>query len=381
MKDITYRLYGVIFKIAKLFPVKYHKVVIYMIHNSNFNDNLKFVYDEMKRRDPSFRFIVISKKDLFHPQGDNKAYKFLKKIYGVFYFYIILNYHFASAEYILLNDNFLPLAYMPLKKATKLIQLWHGAGAFKRFGLSTEEKESVRNMVQKGNAQVHALFVTSKNVVPYYEEALGVIKDNIYPVGLPATDYYYKIEEHKDVIMNLRNLYPSIKHKKVILYAPTFRNSEEENNKILSKFDCERMVKELGDEYIILIRMHPQIRPESRNIQAPCIDVTDYKDVKELYVLSDLLITDYSSVVVEYALLKKPMIFYAYDLEQYDRGFYDSYEELVPGKIVKDMDQLVHAISEIEKQENNQKHDEFLKKQYDYFDGNSTKRVVDVILE
>jgi len=102
--------------------------------------------------------------------------------------------------------------------------------------------------------------------------------------------------------------------------------------------------------------------------------------VKELYLVSDILITDYSSAVVEYALLNKSMIFYAYDLEQYDRGFYDDYEEMVPGAIAKNMEELITAIHTSGNYVNVEKREKFLARHYDYLDGQSTKRVADVIL-
>ncbi len=380
MKEITYRIYGLFFNLLKICPQRKKKVVLYMVHNSNFKDNLKCVYDEMKRRDPSYRFIIVSKKELFYSKSKNRFVRLLKTISGTMYFYIALNYHFATAEYILLNDNFLPLAYMKLKKNTKLIQLWHGVGAFKKFGLSTERDPVVRKLVSTGNKQVDYLFVSSANNISCYEEAMGVEKKHIFATGIPVTDFYFQKNLHKEARERVAHRYPGVKGKKTILYVPTFRKTMEENNEILKKFDSNQLSKELGEEYVILIRMHPQIQPQARDISKRCIDVTDYDDVKDLYILSDVLITDYSSVVVEYTLLNKPSIFFAYDLEQYDRGFYDSYEEMVPGPIVKNNQELLQAIRSSSEGINTEKRDKFLSRHYDYLDGQSTKRVVDRIL-
>lgn len=352
-----------------------------MIHNSNFKDSLRFVYEEMKQRDPEFHFVIVSKKELFHSSGSNFCSRIIGKMKGIFYFYVMLNYHFATAEYIFLNDNFLPLAYMPLKKETKLLQFWHGVGAFKKFGLSTEQNPLVRKLVWKGNQQVDYMFVSSTEVIPFYKEAMGIPEKHIYPTGIPLTDYYFQEDKKQKAFQKIYNCYAQVKSKKLILYAPTFRKTEEENDAILKHFDCTRIIKELGQEYTILVRMHPQIRPEARRIEAPCIDVTDYPDVKELYMVSDILITDYSSVVVEYALLNKPIILYSYDLEQYDRGFYGSYEEMVPGVIARDNMELIAAIKESAHQNNTEKREQFLAHQYDYLDGKSTNRVVDFICQ
>ncbi len=351
-----------------------------MVHNSNFKDNLKFIYEEMKRRDSSFRFIIISKKDLFYCKSVNPFIKILKKLQGTLSFYIVVNYHFATSEYICLNDNFLPLAFMKFKSDAKLIQLWHGVGAFKKFGLSTENDPLVRSLVSKGNQQLDYLFVSSVNNIPAYEQAMGISNEHIYATGIPVTDYYYQEQNRQKAWERVLRRYPMVSEKKIILYVPTFRKSEGENNSILEKFDADYLLGELGKEYIILVRMHPQIQPSTKKITAGYIDVTDYDDVKELYIVSDLLITDYSSAVVEYALLNKPMIFYAYDLEQYDRGFYDSYEEMVPGPIVKNIADLSKVIKKSIDSDFNEKREKFITRHYDYRDGQSTNRVVEIIM-
>lgn len=379
MRESLYRLYGMIFKLFNILPVKKKKVVLYLIHNSKFQGNLRYIYDEMKRRDQSFRFIVVSKEELFGSQKQNRFARLIHKIGHTFYFYVCLNYHFATAEYIGMNDNFLPLAYMPLKKEVCLFQVWHGAGAFKRFGLSTETDPLVRRLVKQGNQRLCALFVTSSHIIPYYEEAFGVKRDVIYPVGVPVIDSYYNENNRKKAEEEFYAQFPELKGKRLILYTPTFRGSDKENEEILSHFDGEMIREKLGEEYRVLVRLHPQIHSKQNQYAKNMVDVTNYKDIKQLYYVSDLLINDYSSVVVEYAILQKPIYLYAYDLEQYDRGFYEPFEELVPGPIVKNMEQLIAAMKQ-DMDGYEAKRKEFLNKEYDYFDADSTKRVVDIIL-
>ncbi|BBF44242.1 putative polyribitolphosphotransferase [Lachnospiraceae bacterium KM106-2] len=373
MKKIVYRLYGLLYGMFRGIPLRKKKVVLYMIHNSKFQGNLAYVYEEMKRRDDSFRFVIVSKADLLGKPG------LLHKIRGVLYFYFILNYHFATAEYIMLNDNFLPLAYMNIRKQTKLIQLWHGVGAFKKFGLSTEEDPFVRELVYQGNQKMSQLFVSSDKVIPYYEEAFGISRERIHATGVPITDYYFDESRIQEAKHRVYETYPEIKNKKIILYTPTFRNTEEENNEILSRFNCSNLSRQLGDDYVILVRLHPQVKPTVCNYEG-CIDVTKYDDVKGLYAASTLLITDYSSTMVEYTLFKKPIIFYAYDLEKYDRGFYFDYEQNVPGYVVKDEECLLQAIKKSNEAELLEKQEKFLLAEYNYLDGHATKRVVDLLL-
>lgn len=380
MRNLPYLVYGLLFRIFRLIPVNQKKVVLYMNHNCGFHGNLRYIYEEMKRRELSFRFIIMSKDSLFNSKSNHKIIRLLKKIKGGFSFYITLNYHFATAKIICMNDNFLPLAYMPLSKETSLFQLWHGGGAFKQFGLSSEKDKFVRKLVLNGNQQVKGLFVSSKQVIDIYEEALGIKKELIYPTGVPVTDYYFKEHNFVEAKERFYKRYKELKGKKIVFYAPTFRGTDEENEVLLQRFNCSEIKNQLGEEYAILVRMHPQIRPQHRQVPESCYDVTEYSDVKDLYVVSDLLITDYSSVLVEYVLLDKPIILYAYDLERYDRGFYFDYREMMPGPIVVNQEQLISCILNNNIQ-STKKREHFIDYEYDCMDGQSTKRVVDLILE
>lgn len=359
------------------FPCKRKKVVLFMIHNSRFAGNLRFVYEEMKSREEGFQFVVVSKKQLFSASG-NRWQRLFGKIKGGFYFYLVLNYHLATAGYIFLNDNFLPLAYMKVSPKTKIVQLWHGVGAFKRFGLTTESRPEVRHCVEKGNKKVTHLFVSSSQIVSYYEEAMGIPKERIFPDGIPVTDYYFDEEKKAEGRKHFYEQYPQLKEKKLLLYTPTFRQSAEENAGIWEHFDCGRIKEGLGEDWALLVRRHPQIAMPEGEMPEGCYDVTSYADIKELYVAADVLVNDYSSTVVEYALLQKPIVMFAYDLAEYDRGFYRDYRENAPGEIVASVEELIKAVKEENRDMEKLRH--FQKMQYDTMDGGASRRVVDRVL-
>ena len=354
-----------------------------MIHNSRFRGNLRYIYDEMKRRETTFRFVVVSKEKLFHPQEKNRIINSIKKCYGMFYFYIILNYHLAHAAMILLNDNFLPLAYMPISKKTKLVQLWHGVGAFKRFGLSTETDPFVRKLVSEGNRKIDYLFVSSPKIVGHYQEAMGIDKNKIYPVGVPVTDYYFNQGKRAEALERIYQAYPILKNKIVLLYTPTYRPQQEENLESFKRLQPEKLLNQLGNEYILLLRFHPQVYL-SISQNSGLLNVSTYSDIKDLYEVADYLITDYSSTVVEFSLLDKPIIFFAYDFERFDRGFYVDYKEVVPGPIVQNGEQVANTILEYQREEIKAKYhikrDKFIALQCDMADGHSSERVTDILL-
>lgn len=130
-----------------------------------------------------------------------------------------------------LNDNFLPLGYCFPSHRTKIVQLWHGAGAFKKFGLSTEGNEKVRHQVIRANSRITHLFVTSKQVVPYYQEAFAIPESRIFADGIPVTDIYFNEEKKEKARERFYKKYPELEGKK---YCFTRQHSGAARRKMLS---------------------------------------------------------------------------------------------------------------------------------------------------
>src|SRR5699024_5872175 len=139
--------------------------------------------------------------------------------------------------------------------------------------------------------------------------------------------------------------YPVINEKKVMLYAPTYRDNELDIGEL--KLDIEKMYQAFKHDYVLLLRLHPAINGEFQNkYPGFVINVSGNYNINHLLVITDILITDYSSIPFEFSLLNKPMVFFAYDLDQYaiDRGFWETYEDLVPGPVVENTNDLVDVI-------------------------------------
>ena len=173
-------------------------------------------------------------------------------------------------------------------------------------------------------------------------------------------------------------------NKKVILYAPTWR--------IKNKFDLminlKKMKETLGDEYILLLRLHPfSIKGLNRDILNGFVkDVSGYGSIEKLYVIADALITDYSSVIFDYGVLNRPMIFFAYDLNRYKnnlRGFNINFEKEAPGPIVSTYDELVNELVNMDtiKSRYNKKIKAFKRNYCQYENGNSSKSVFNKVFK
>lgn len=371
MKQLAYRLFAYIYNCTRIFCKTKNTVVLLNSHNRGLNGNLQFVAEEIARRDTACRVIAYSKQDLLQAAGG-----FLTRFAGIYRFFFCLPAQMAGARQIYLNDNFIPLAYMRTH-GQQIIQLWHGAGAFKQFGLSTERDETVRRLVARSNERVTHLFVTSRQVVPYYSEAFAIPQERIYVTGVPVTDAYFDEEDKERRRQRVWQQYPQLRGKKCLLYAPTFRLTAEENEELLKKFDVKRIQETLGGDWIVMIKMHPKFPTENIPSNELCLNMTDYRDITDLYMVSDMLVTDYSSTVVEYVLLDKPIILFAYDLDKYDRGFYRDYKSTVPGDIAYTTEELLYFLEK--NGDNRAKRQTFAKLQYDYIEGGALERVLDVL--
>jgi CDP-ribitol ribitolphosphotransferase len=169
----------------------------------------------------------------------------------------------------------------------------------------------------------------------------------------------------------------------VILYAPTFRGDTITSARATDDLDLDLLHETLGEDHVLLVRLHPFIR--SRTVIGPslagfAIDVSDYPDINELMLVSDVLVTDYSSAIYEFSLLDRPMVFFAPDYEAYERerGFYFDYRTGVPGPIFETSEALADYLRagefDLERVER------FRRESFDIADGRSTARVTDELI-
>lgn len=179
----------------------------------------------------------------------------------------------------------------------------------------------------------------------------------------------------------VRAEYPVLQGRKLILYVPTFRDEETEHPRLA--LDPGAFCEKLGEEYVLGIRLHPHVAAAFRLEETKgVINFSSYPDLDRLLLAADMLVTDYSSVAFDYAVLERPMFFYAYDLESFSRdgrGFYEAYETLVPGPVARTQEELEQLISS--GVFDREKIESFLERYYECTDGRSTGRVCDLIRE
>lgn len=358
MLYLKHRVYGLLFKLFKYTHIDKNKVSFIIDSKESFKGNLNYIKKEFeKREDYEFHFFY----------KDKLSFESFKQL--------------AASRYIFLNDNFFPLAFMKFNSKNMIIQLWHAPGASKKFGGSVDIKS--RKILSRISQNTDYLIVTSEKIKQYYSEAFQIPRYKIKALGLPRMDYYFENHDLDKLKEDFCKKYNVGADKKIILYAPTFRDEEKYNN-VFDYLDLNKFNSVLGDEYVLALRLHPKIKNFYDNeisSNSQYIDVSDFESEQELMLISDILITDYSSIMIEYAILNKPILFFTYDLDSYlnnERGFYYDFKTTVPGPIIYTSDDLIKIIDEGNFDKS--KISDFVMTQFDEINGESSKRIVDYLL-
>lgn len=297
----------------------------------------------------------------------------------------------AGAKYVIMSDGNRFISCIHPRKETVFIQLWHGCGAFKKFGMSTANlifggsREELLKYPYYRNLDI--VTVSSPEVVWAYEEAMNLKKDSgiIQPVGISRTDVFFQETFMQQARELVYDTVPQAKGKKILLYAPTFRGNVG-SAAAPDALDILALKKAVGDEYILLIKHHPVAkgRPAIPEEAADfAVDVTEVLNIEELLCVSDVCISDYSSLVFEYSLFERPMIFFAYDLEEYGdwRGFYYDYDELTPGPVVQTTEQIIRYLIHLDTEFDKEKVLSFKNKFMSACDGKSTDRLLELVMK
>lgn len=256
----------------------------------------------------------------------------------------------AQARVIVLEDFFPQLHALDIRCETEILQLWHACGAFKLFGLSELGKTDLPQETRNHRNYTAAL-TSSEGIAPFYSEAFGIPERCIAPIGVPRTDVFFDERYREQAITHLYESYPAWRGKRIVLFAPTFRGSGNKTAYYpMERFPINAVMQKLPADTILLVKQHPFVKVELSVEEAfhdRVFDLTGKENINDLLFVTDLLVTDYSSSVFEAALLNIPMLFYAFDLEEYlaDRDLYFDFSAFAPGKIVGELDDLLEEIN------------------------------------
>ena len=377
-------LYRWTYKLVKVDP----KLVIFIaFHGRGYSDNPRAIYEAM-RQDPRFegyRFIWFIKnhkqKQITIPGAGVKEY------FSFSYFYYMF-----KAKYWIINCK-MP-TYIAKKEEQVYLQTWHGT-PLKRLAHDIEAAEdmtfyrsavSFAQMTQSYDIDVARYnYMISPNpfCTEVFQSAFRIQRERLIETGYPRNDFICNTT--KEEMERLKEKYRLPKDKKIVLYAPTWRD----NSYVASgytfelKADFHKWKEILGEEYIVVFKPHYLIintYEKDSSLQGFLYSIPAEADIRELYVISDMLITDYSSVFFDYAILKRPIYFYMYDIEEYAndlRGFYLDIHKDLPGDIYTNEDELLAAVKQDAYDET--AYQAFYERFCSCEDGKAAKRVIDIV--
>lgn len=369
LKKPIVKLLNIYYKKYWKMPVKMNRVTFISGRRSELSGNEKFVYDKLKNiKGIDFQFLMFSSA---------KGHYNIENIKRFFELY-------TTSRVVIVDDYFRMLNIVPKKDDVKLFQLWHACGAFKTFGFTRIGKDGGPRQWAKNHRMYDYAVVSSKNIAKHYAEGFGIPDSCILPSGVPRTDIFCDSGYKEKTRTAFFEKYPQLKNKKIILFAPTFRGKGQMSAYYpTDKFNPNEICSALGDEYAIIIKLHPFCKEKYRieeKYKDQIIDLSNADELNDLLFVTDLLITDYSSVVFEASLLDIPMLFYAFDLDEYieNRDFYYDFKEFIPGKTVFSQDELIKAVQSNDFE--SEKVEKFKHKFFDDIDGQSSQRVANKII-
>lgn len=282
-----------------------------------------------------------------------------------------------SSKVVVTDDYFYLFRKFGKKPGQKFVQLWHAAGAFKKFGADgTSLFPDVDYLYHRDYDLVS---VSGENVRAIYAGAFGVDEDRVKAYGVPRTDELLDSEYVAQVRKRILTEYPNLEGKQVILYAPTFRDGKGKDKRdFRPEMDFESLSHSLKENQVFLICPHPVM--QNRIVTNPYENIIQVEDftTNEMMCAADLLVTDYSSVIFEYSLLNKPMVFYCYDYDEYNRDFYLDYEKDLPGRLLRSYRELEEYICKGDFSEADRAK-EFHERYMSACDGKSGERIAHVL--
>lgn len=330
--------------------------------------NIQAVIDRMKDRgmEQDWRFLYSARSVMENNYSIPSWYSVVKKL--------------GLADVIIVDDHAPLLDWLTLEKDTKLLQIWHAGAGFKSSGYSRWGHTGCPAPTG-AHRQYNYGIAGSKHIAHFFSEVWGINTEQVLPTGMPRMDEYLDPAYRAKKEAELREAYPLVNGKKVILFAPTYRGKNRgDAHYPYELIDFDRLYDFCGDEYVVLFKMHPWVPtavPIKEEQKDRFVDANKYPNINDLFYLTDLLITDYSSNIFEYSLMKKPMLFFAFDELQYSfsRGFHRDYKDAAPGKICHSFEEVMTALEEQDFEE--EKVQKYVDMHFDYIDSHASDRVID----
>lgn len=281
---------------------------------------------------------------------------------------------YAQARCVFICNYFLPVCSCKKKPGTYVVQLWHSCGTMKKFAYDAKDDISPCYMGSV-TANIDMITVSSQACVPVFQRALRLKGDRrsiVKATGVSRTDAFFRDSYNRSCRERFFRANPQWRGKKIVLWAPTFRGTAAAP-RLCGADAIKKLASGLGDDWAVVIKLHPHLDQGLSNCEL---------STSELFACADVLISDYSSLIFEYALYRKPFVIFAPDLEEYEssRGAYIDLRKL-PCPVVTDGSKLDEAVREqyelfhLPERQPNPEYEAFVERHCGSCDGASTERI------
>lgn len=346
------------------------KLVVFSAHSRKYNDSPRALYEYMISHPEyqSYRF-VWGLEDPEHVELPGPAIK-VKADTPEYFRYCLKARYWITCVNIERSLHF-------KKKGCRYLNTWHGT-PFKHVGNDAGVRKDYDFRA------VDLFCYASDYEKEIYKRAFNVREEALIPTGLPRNDELYRVDDEKIRAIKERLGLPL--DKKIILYAPTWRDSTDNGATYAIKppIDTKKWERELGDEYIVLFRTHGYTNKLlGIEFNETIRDYSAYPVINDLFAVSDILISDYSASMADYSILERPILCFAYDYEQYrdERGLYLDYEKEMPSGILRTEEDVLRYIKTMDYKEECKKSKEMIKDRITYYGGHATETCLERLFE
>ena len=357
-KVIIYIILSIVNCFVRLFAIDDQRIVFVSLETDTLENDQLLLYNELKKQGIYKLQTVLIKYD--QKSLKNNFLYLLNTIKQIWYI--------NRSKMVIINDNNYVISTFK-RNGVIVMQVWHAAGAIKKFGNAIKREYPIRNY--------DYVIANSKYWLQPYQEAFSVPKEHIKVVGMPRLDHLLDAQYHSETRKQLFLKYPILQRKKVILYAPTFRGNIYQGFYSVP-LDAQGLMKSLGSGYIFIYKLHPLLKDNPFKDCRYAYNMNE-ESIHDLFTITDILISDYSSIIFDFSLLHKPILLYTPDKQSYiqDVGTFVDLEQM-PFVSCNSEKELYTAIIEsklyIE-------YKTFTDTYFHFQDGKNTDRVVALITE
>lgn len=326
--DFMFLHLRIVYFFMKFRKVNVNKIVMLSRQSEKPSMDFLMLKDEILKQNPQAEVVMLNKM----------LHKNVKSIIGFYLHMYTQLFHMSNAYTIVVDTYCIPVSMFKHQKDTRVIQIWHSAGAIKKFGLQTAGSAGGRNAAISKAMRMHqnydVIVSSSEAMIPHFAKAFGCDEKQFVSIGLPRIDYL--VNNEKSLQTRIYEKYPQLKEKPVVLYVPTFRRNRGLHvNEFFEKFDY--------DKYHLVFKHHPLF--ETPITDSRILTIPEFSSL-DLVSVADKVISDYSAISIEACALDKPLYLYVYDYDEYisDVGVNIDLHEELQGVVCSSADELIACL-------------------------------------